>query len=379
MRNDSPLLLLPGGLPSIYERGVVPEHGGPSDPESNEVERKLEQFLAPIYLGAPPSMVRYQARTLGDVTSGVRSSSPWIYARVSTGVDEPLIPHLALRVAGELLNPLRGVAASIDQWCEDFDALDWGPAREAVAAIHTGIVAIDLRGSLTNLTNLATCAEQLVAELDTVDLEPIRETVAAMQRGTLWLQGLVGSLLATRALDADLVGQHLNVRAVTQHDAPERGGDAPYAAALKWLEEAIGLNKTEIADLLDVTRQTLYNWHAFDPVRPWPRHVERLLKIKEILERARENHSQPGEVKTWLLTPRRSNGATPFDLIRSGRLDEARYAAIARPSARLAEPLHRPARRPNDMYRSGDDLARRADAPQPSVSVADEHDPHEAS
>lgn len=370
MRNDSPALLLPRGLPSIYERGEAAEHEGPADPESNEVERRLQQFLTPIYSGALPGVVRSHARMLGDVTSGVRSSSPWMYALASTGVDESTTCQGALTVPGEMRSPMSGLTATTDPWCEDFDTLDWGRAREAIDSTHHGSVVVDLCGSLSSLV---VCAEQLAADLDTLDPGQMREAVAAMQVGTVRLQCLLDSLVTTRTVHRYLVGDHFNLGVMSRNEKPAPS-EAPYAPALQWLEGIIGLNKTEIANLLGVKRQTLYNWQ--DPIRPWPRHVERLFKIKEILERAHENHSQPGEVKTWLLTPRRSDGMTPFDLIRGGRLDEARYAAVVRPSARLAEPLHRPARRPNHMYRSGDDLARQADALQPDGSTSEEPDPH---
>ncbi|MBU2604022.1 MAG: hypothetical protein KKA32_17970 [Actinobacteria bacterium] len=103
--------------------------------------------------------------------------------------------------------------------------------------------------------------------------------------------------------------------------------------ALSWIKQITALPDRRIADLLDVKRQTLHNWLHGSAMTDTNRR--RLLVTDEVLRRAAAQHGTGQELKTWLDTPRGPEGVTPAELLKAGRTDEARYFAVAAPSARL--------------------------------------------
>ncbi len=103
--------------------------------------------------------------------------------------------------------------------------------------------------------------------------------------------------------------------------------------ALSWIKHITSLPDRRIAELLDVKRQTLHNWLRGSVMTDTNRR--RVLVIDEVLRRAAAQHGTGQELKTWLDTPRGPEGVTPAELLKAGRTDEARYFAVAAPSARL--------------------------------------------
>lgn len=103
--------------------------------------------------------------------------------------------------------------------------------------------------------------------------------------------------------------------------------------ALSWIKQVTALPDRRIAGLLDVKRQTLHNWLRGSAMTDTNRR--RVLVTDEVLRRAAAQHGTGQELKAWLDTPRGPEGVTPAKLLEAGRTDEARYFAVAAPSARL--------------------------------------------
>ena len=105
---------------------------------------------------------------------------------------------------------------------------------------------------------------------------------------------------------------------------------SPVAAAIRWMREA-GLPKTRLGALLDVSRPTIDAWEA-GAATPHDANRQRILALRDILERAAA-HMPPGwTLADWLDTPRGSDGATPGALLCAGHLGRARLLAMSTPS-----------------------------------------------
>jgi transcriptional regulator with XRE-family HTH domain len=107
----------------------------------------------------------------------------------------------------------------------------------------------------------------------------------------------------------------------------------PQFEIIRWIRTKTGLSQDRIARLAGVTRQTLYNWEKGEPIVDHNR--QRLLQVKDVLERASSQHPTPISLVTWLDTPRGAEGYTPAQLLESNEIDKARLFAISSPSPRL--------------------------------------------
>jgi transcriptional regulator with XRE-family HTH domain len=106
------------------------------------------------------------------------------------------------------------------------------------------------------------------------------------------------------------------------------------AYIVRWIAEASGLSLSELARLLDVTRQTIHNWLKDGPASR--RHYTALKAVQGILQRAARNLGSLDEVRIWLQTPVGSSGVKPITLLSDGDYDRVRYLAIASPSASVS-------------------------------------------
>lgn len=107
----------------------------------------------------------------------------------------------------------------------------------------------------------------------------------------------------------------------------------PHSEAILWIREATRLSISRVADLLGVTRPTIYTWQANGDISDANRR--RLFAVREILERAKRIHNTPTVLAAWLDSPRGTDGRTPFDLLASGDLDRARLYALSTPSRQV--------------------------------------------
>ncbi len=101
----------------------------------------------------------------------------------------------------------------------------------------------------------------------------------------------------------------------------------PHLEALHWIKVATGLSQERIGDLLGVSRQTIRNWGEGTPIAGANRR--RIFAVRDVLERAAMRYPTKPELANWLDTPHGAEGLTPAQLLAMGRIDEARYWAIA--------------------------------------------------
>lgn len=144
----------------------------------------------------------------------------------------------------------------------------------------------------------------------------------------------VASLLSLRSRGQDsLVARPL---------VSESGRDQIHLQNVEHIKRLSRLSDNEIADLLGVSRMTLYNWRKGTP--PSKANRERALVIREILDTAANYQSLA--VWDWLHTPRGTSGQAPLALMKAGGLVEARRLAIINAPMKPAPAL------PSDYRRS---------------------------
>jgi len=111
-----------------------------------------------------------------------------------------------------------------------------------------------------------------------------------------------------------------------QHEAPR----APeHADAVEALQRA-GLTLSQLERLLGVTRQTVNNWRTGKAIDRL--HLETLLAVRDIVERALHRYPSRDDLAAWLVRPRGADGVTPLAAMEAGDFDRARYLAISTPS-----------------------------------------------
>lgn len=110
----------------------------------------------------------------------------------------------------------------------------------------------------------------------------------------------------------------------------------PQLEIIRWIRTKTGLSLERIGQLLGVRRQTLYNWAKGETISDQNR--QRLLQIKDVLERAASRHTTPASLTLWLDTPRGAEGYTPAQLLEKNEIGKARLFAVSNPSPRLKRP-----------------------------------------
>lgn len=101
----------------------------------------------------------------------------------------------------------------------------------------------------------------------------------------------------------------------------------PFLRALAGVRARTGLSHDQIATMLGVSRQTIHLWQRGG--RSSDAHARRLLGVQDVLSRAARYYPTPELLRTWLNTPRGSDGRTPMDLLAAGEIDRARLLAMA--------------------------------------------------
>lgn len=137
----------------------------------------------------------------------------------------------------------------------------------------------------------------------------------------------------------------------------KRSGSKPLQLSpfeiIRWIRTKTGLSQDRIARLVGVSRQTLYNWEKGEPILDHNR--QRLLQIKDVLERASSQHPTPYSLVTWLDTPRGAEGYTPAELLERNEIGKARLLAISSPSPRLKRPQSWIRRSVPEAFKSGEE------------------------
>lgn len=153
--------------------------------------------------------------------------------------------------------------------------------------------------------------------------------------------------------------------------------EAPFLQALDWIQQTTGLADERIARLLGVSRQALHGWRRAAPMSA--PHRQRLLAVRELLQRAARRHATPEQLVAWLKMPRGADGRTPAELIESGELDRARLYAISDPEHRLVRPPAWVRSRIPEAFRAGAEHRQEPVAPEPEdvVGLLADDDPPE--
>lgn len=109
-------------------------------------------------------------------------------------------------------------------------------------------------------------------------------------------------------------------------------------SAVEALQEIValtGLSKAAIADqLLDVSRMSINNWERGHTLSI--ANESNIRGMLDVLQRAAKRNHAPNQMRGWLYTPVGSRGVRPIDLLRSGKIDEARMLAVTTADPRLA-------------------------------------------
>jgi hypothetical protein len=112
--------------------------------------------------------------------------------------------------------------------------------------------------------------------------------------------------------------------------------ERPQANLAKELRVLSGLKVDPICQLLEVTRQTFYNWTNGLAMARDSEH--RLLRTLAIVRQAMRSFGSPAAVRHWLETPVGRTQVTPFELIRTGDYETASGLALMRSTALESDP-----------------------------------------
>jgi transcriptional regulator with XRE-family HTH domain len=106
-----------------------------------------------------------------------------------------------------------------------------------------------------------------------------------------------------------------------------------HVAALDWLEHDVGLSQEQIRAMIGVSRPTIISWRKGGQLRD--EHRQRILAVRDVIERARERHPEREQFFTWLDRPRGRDAVSPRELLQSNQINRARLLAIADEPRRL--------------------------------------------
>jgi DNA-binding XRE family transcriptional regulator len=107
----------------------------------------------------------------------------------------------------------------------------------------------------------------------------------------------------------------------------------PHLDAIRWIKETAGLSQERIGQLVNVTRQTIINWEKGESITD--AHQQKLLAVRDVLERATRLYPTQAQLKAWLDTPRGVDGRTPAQLLEANEINRARLLAVSSPSPHL--------------------------------------------
>jgi DNA-binding transcriptional regulator YiaG len=144
-----------------------------------------------------------------------------------------------------------------------------------------------------------------------------------------WLLSVIHQQSSKTATSSTLIEFYgAESTAAVENDQPlQIAAQDTHVGAIRWLEEHADLSQGEIADLIDVSRQTVQNWLKGVAIRNENR--QRLLGVQEVLQRAQRRGRDGEALKTWLDTPQGIQGQTPRQLLMNNEIGKARALALS--------------------------------------------------
>lgn len=133
------------------------------------------------------------------------------------------------------------------------------------------------------------------------------------------------------ALQDEVARLYVPVHKTNQVEAPTNPAAAEretHVSAVRWLEEHVGLSQEAIGTLVGVSRQTVHNW-LYKGAAIRDENRQRLLAVREILERVQRRDQGSEALKTWLDTPRGSEAKTPRQLLIANEIGKARALSLS--------------------------------------------------
>jgi hypothetical protein len=179
-------------------------------------------------------------------------------------------------------------------------------------------------GPFGNRSQSATVVGQLVKQ---VTPEPIQQFVPSI--GSLVL-GYGKRLIATASAHTilDALSLPIVIEEAEALDFPAESDVRYLTEELEEIEVKTGLNKARIAeDLFGVSRMAYHHWSTGKRVSL--ENERRIRSTLNVLRHASIRHVGPELLRGWLVTPVGSRAVAPIDLLRAGRLDEARLLAVS--------------------------------------------------
>ncbi len=115
------------------------------------------------------------------------------------------------------------------------------------------------------------------------------------------------------------------IEAVTQQADPDV---RQLSKVLEDIEALTGLPKARIAeDVFGVSRTAYHDWSMGKRVSI--ENERRIRSTLDVLLRASMRHRSPDLIRGWLVTPVGSRAVAPMQLLKAGRIDEARLLAVS--------------------------------------------------
>jgi hypothetical protein len=97
---------------------------------------------------------------------------------------------------------------------------------------------------------------------------------------------------------------------------------------LEEIEDLTGLPRVRIAeDLFDVSRTAYHDWSKGNRVSI--ENERRIRGTVDVLQRASVRHGTPELARGWLVTPVGAHAVSPMQLLKAGKIDEARLLAVS--------------------------------------------------
>jgi hypothetical protein len=192
--------------------------------------------------------------------------------------------------------------------------LDWAPQHE-VAYTYASELG-ELLALRCNRIFGSSLSESLQGDLPTLP-ESLRQLATH-------LGALITAALVYRG---ELAGPPQSTVEVAPAQAPEFTQIETHVDAIRWLEDVAGLKKENIARLVGVERQTIYDWLEGSSIRD--RNRQRILAVREVLERAMRQYPEPDHLAAWLDTPRGAEAKTPRHWLEANEIGKARLLAIS--------------------------------------------------
>jgi hypothetical protein len=158
--------------------------------------------------------------------------------------------------------------------------------------------------------------------------DPLHRTIPSIGSSVI---GYGKKLVATASTHTILDALMVPVLIETEAESIAQQTDTEVQQLSETLEEIellTGLPKARIAeDLFAVSRTAYHDWSMGKRVSI--ENERRIRGTLDVLQRACTRHRNPELLRGWLVTPVGSRAITPMDLLKAGKIDEARLLAVS--------------------------------------------------